>query len=908
MELEQLTGKSTLGIEALLQRGDAAEFANILATRSTSISPEEVLRDICIADNIEEKTKCDFAREVLNRYDAHGNEEPYPIFIAAETGQHQLLETLVTHRKHPAVLTVLTNHGETVILSVVRRVVKRKNYHADECSQDEETSALKSIKMLVANKCDIHARDDVSPGFTAIHLAAKNGLWKLVKFFLSEKVNIDIVIGKESTRELIVKHDCTLIGNNYEGSEETGEDPRKNLINTLRNRKFTVRTKENSFQEWMENNPEHDSLVLKPYKGGQTLLEEAVDKGLLEMARVLIEKGADPNPALFSALQAGEKFFDLLTKSEIPLNLSKKTKGEANQTVLHRAVLSEHPSVNVVDYILKESAKHNYFSELINARDYKSWTALHYAANRHLNEIVTILLGHNANLFTKDFFEQPAFFYLRPEVIEEHLNRQIQLTASQTEDNCGIIFDFTCLNIPREKCTTRKNRSRYKEGNDVYLAVEEEEEDKDKIFHREMEPLKMLADSPIHKQLLLHPLIRAFLLLKWQRLFWFYWLNFSVYLAFTAFFFLFVFSIDFKTIDVGNTTEHNSSNVLPRSEFLHEYQKTVRVALFALTIILGLREIWQFTNFKAKYIFKVENWLEVVVISLTIWLIFSPQNKALASILSLTITLEMVLLMSRHPRLATYVHMFLQVAQNFVKFLLWYMCLIIAFGFAFYIIFPYCHEGGDCKNFFNTIPTSIFKTVVMISGEYESGDIEFEHVSIASHLIFIAFLFFISMVMVNLLNGLAVSDTQQIKSNAELIFCKSQVKFFSDIESTILSNSAEGCCQSSFRPWAQWMSSKIVLLNNLLGKDNKITVYLYKNNEVVPDVRISCDCCLCFDWKRLPFGIRKLCSPYNKIVFDALQIVNRNDESSQMDQLLARMKRLEDIIENKLFAAHKNEF
>lgn len=56
----------------------------------------------------------------------------------------------------------------------------------------------------------------------------------------------------------------------------------------------------------------------------------------------------------------------------------------------------------------------------------------------------------------------------------------------------------------------------------------------------------------------------------------------------------------------------------------------------------------------------------------------------------------------------------------------------------------------------------------MLTGEFDASDIKFNK-NVYSYAIFLIFVFMISTVLFNLLNGLAVSDTQAIKSEAELM-------------------------------------------------------------------------------------------------------------------------------------------
>lgn len=76
-------------------------------------------------------------------------------------------------------------------------------------------------------------------------------------------------------------------------------------------------------------------------------------------------------------------------------------------------------------------------------------------------------------------------------------------------------------------------------------------------------------------------------------------------------------------------------------------------------------------------------------------------------------------------------------------------------------------DEDDEFNKFSNIGVAIMKTVVMSTGEFDVASINFK-LNEFSYFVFIVYLFIVSIVLLNLLNGLAVSDTQAIKSKAEL--------------------------------------------------------------------------------------------------------------------------------------------
>jgi len=79
------------------------------------------------------------------------------------------------------------------------------------------------------------------------------------------------------------------------------------------------------------------------------------------------------------------------------------------------------------------------------------------------------------------------------------------------------------------------------------------------------------------------------------------------------------------------------------------------------------------------------------------------------------------------------------------------------------------------------------KTFVMMMGEFQADSLAPEMAnSLTCFFLFALFVFIIAMVLLNLLTGLAVSDTQAIKSNAEELSVVSRIRLIYEIESTLL--------------------------------------------------------------------------------------------------------------------------
>ena len=123
---------------------------------------------------------------------------------------------------------------------------------------------------------------------------------------------------------------------------------------------------------------------------------------------------------------------------------------------------------------------------------------------------------------------------------------------------------------------------------------------------------------------------------------------------------------------------------------------------------------------------------------------------------------------------------------TFIKFLTWYCLFIFAFALGFYILL---HQDNGTSvdhdyKFFDSFGLAIIKTFTMFVGELEFGDLPIK--SGVGYVFLLTFVFLIVVVLMNLLNGLAVSDTGVIKAEAETYAYKAQVELISYMESVLL--------------------------------------------------------------------------------------------------------------------------
>ena len=363
----------------------------------------------------------------------------------------------------------------------------------------------------------------------------------------------------------------------------------------------------------------------------------------------------------------------------------------------------------------------------------------------------------------------------------------------------------------------------------------------------ETESLWYMGQSKEHRHLLRHPVITSFLWFKWQRIRKFFNRNLRLYLLYVCLLTWYVFAqfggksqevatakicftvfcllsagilIHMGRDFVREVTSTKFATLLFSSipdillaafiviimifrSSLEDTKDILRPAIVILLCILALVEIIQLSVSLKRYVLSIENWIEVSMIVIVSVLLKNEGgsfalNRSLAAIAIMFSWAKVITLIGRHPknnRLNIYVTMFFKVLTSFFYFLIWYGLFIVAFGISFYIMLHTDFEGhvkpdGEEEYaFFNTTFLSVVKTLTMFVGELEFSDIPINlenSLYPLNYLFFLSFVFLIVVVLMNLLNGLAVSDTGRIQEQAEIYSHLSRVETISYLESVIL--------------------------------------------------------------------------------------------------------------------------
>ncbi|XP_029055599.1 transient receptor potential cation channel protein painless [Osmia bicornis bicornis] len=443
----------------------------------------------------------------------------------------------------------------------------------------------------------------------------------------------------------------------------------------------------------------------------------------------------------------------------------------------------------------------------VRCADSKGNTPLHYAARANCREAVTLLLEKGSYIGQMNNFGVPPVEDISVSMLSQYFDDCIQARKERTNEYT-IEFDYKCL-MPHEYTS-------YQEKNSMNQGK------------REMDIFRYIADNSGLKHLLKHPLLSSFLYLKWHKIRYLLYLNFAFYV-------LFYLSLNAYILHV---TYIKDPKMVTNSSDLDGSIKSTSVNLLQiltgiLLIFLAVRKILQLISSPCHYVSSFEYWLEMTLIFLGFATLCDAGTQFAVTAILLS-AWELIILIGQHPRMSTGIEMFKTVSLNFMRFLFLYAFLIFAFALAFFTLF----KNGDDDNFPDP-GHSLFKTIIMLTGELDANDIPFVLHPVLSHLVFVLFVFLIAIVLFNLLNGLAVSDTADILGKAELVGLISRVRVLAYIENvavTVPFIHGPHCCICygilhgwKWNPFA-FLGEKVLLFPKYL-KSGKLSVKPYDSLE-----------------------------------------------------------------------------
>lgn len=779
-----------------------------------------------------------------------------------KSGYHLFVNLLLTHGANP---------------NIVNRIRKKAPIHF--AVQNSDLLTLRGL--LDCDKTDINILD--STGSCALHYAVKLPNLEILEMLLAcDKIDLNIVNKKGKSPIL-----CALEGKN----------PNKNCIETLLNHdklnlnddpKFSMikESLNKLIPEWEESyivkdskpsedisfshafsllrngnsdefinvikKKKNDSTFLEGNNGSHTFLQYCCEFGISKVVFELLQVNVNPNNTSSTIIKTPLMIAAYKGYVEIVRMLINNGKCSFNpiekETVIHSVVKGSSECVDLIESdserdhlqclsLLLTVSRSNLN---INQGDFKGNTGLHYATKQGDNEMVLLLLKAGASLSCFNFLNEPAFADINYKTLKKYLDSCVYTNDKlPREESFEIILNYGCLRpIDSADSFNNKSESTYVESRT------------DKSYNTfECKSLLYLSHNNELKHLLKHPIFTSFLYLKWRKIYKGFYVN-------LLFYFLFLITMTVHILFIYPNITSDAKKTMPVYWIL---------LVFIPVAILMLRELTQFIISPLKYLMSPENWLEIGIIYTSINVLFFAQNTPFEEKVKLSVIIimfswgELVLLIGRHPALSTYIEMLKTVSWNFLKFLAWYFALIIAFSLSFYILFGMdrcsypdkmttdCTSKNetDDDDFFSTPGVSLFKTIIMLTGEFDASSVPFVTHPGLSHALFIAFLFFIAIVLFNLLNGLAVSDTQAIQADSELVSYISRVKLIAYVE-TLVSNplpnkesvfnlNLSSCWETSFITYCKnKMISKYINLfqDGCLSDDYEIRILPFYGNQI----------------------------------------------------------------------------
>ena len=284
----------------------------------------------------------------------------------------------------------------------------------------------------------------------------------------------------------------------------------------------------------------------------------------------------------------------------------------------------------------------------------------------------------------------------------------------------------------------------------------------------------MVKISPDHKELLKHPLFMALLKRKWKKIEHIYLLWMFIKIIFLCLL-LTVIVMEGQTLK-DNRQNSTESLKMEQIDLIPEISNMSLMYLVPFTFLLlfmFIVELFQIGISASWWVQEIKNWFQLIILAtggiLAYDLLKKDPSTAQLDLHILGMLLPFVFYeflreLGYHPSTAKYILLLDKVCKTFFWYGIIYVGLVITPAISFFLIV-------DQKE--SVYPTDfsklLAKTFVMFVGEVELFDVAkseaFQWLEIVFFLIFI---FFLAVVLMNLLNALAIVDTKELVEDAEM--------------------------------------------------------------------------------------------------------------------------------------------
>ncbi|XP_076812155.1 uncharacterized protein LOC143459076 isoform X2 [Clavelina lepadiformis] len=693
------------------------------------------------------------------------------IFQCAEDDRVDALQELLKHKKVKNLLDVPDRHDNTPLhaaadsgnITIVKMLLNA-GATIDLKNEDEQTplhlaaenGSVKIVKELVSRKKEI-VHDDDEGANTPLHLAALSGRQHCVR----ELVRLGANIGARNAKQW-TPLDCCASAGMYKSATVLLEadcpvDPKdKRKVTPLH------LACQEGHKKMVELLLAWNADITHRAVHGRNALDFAIDHGQVECARTII---------------ASDKWREALENRTRDILTDEMT-----QTPM-RKLIRKMPSVaeDVFRKCMRDNGRHKDHPLYEISFDYE---------------------------FLDDEFSCTQWYEMDDTTSEINIPVDGNVPVKSNYTEFSTEFGHFRLSDDHQNC-----------GSDIHIRVYDdvgkvtenaEPYLKDSTMLMKNHPLYVMVKSR-RVTLMRHPLVISLLNHKWRAYGrTVYYTNLLIYVIFMA-----VLNSYMLTVPPPfaiNADESNDTCAVVRAEAqgiwgatcpprYAEWRPIAGIIILALAIYSLVKEAYQLLTQRSSYFTNITNLVELSLYVLAILLVIDVttfgSNTGIreawqwqcGSAALFFSWIGLLLFIQNFPRFGIYVLMFSDVMKTFISFFAVFALFILGFAFSFHVLLQNQYA-------FNQWWNSIVKTFVMMIGEFDydtifnseatspiyTDQLQYE---VITYLLFVTFMIIMSIIIMNLLVGLAVDDIKEVQDNAVLESLAMQVKLTLDVEYTL---------------------------------------------------------------------------------------------------------------------------
>ncbi|XP_046346459.2 transient receptor potential cation channel subfamily A member 1 homolog isoform X2 [Haliotis rufescens] len=543
-----------------------------------------------------------------------------------------------------------------------------------------------------------------------------------------------------------------------------------------------------------------DKLLVNAKDGNSnTPLHLAAMQGHDKAVALLLEFGADvasrnyslSTPLNLAASEGCLKACQLLLEHGATI----ETMDKYGTTPLHFACRNGHPAV--VSLLIEWDAN-------ATLPDSEGLNSLSIAIENHNNDVAMVIINsevwkdalrHASLDIVTGHFDTPMRKLIRkmPDVAERVFDRCLSYGAEKNPErpDYEITFNYEFLDDVYANWLDTKRESSSDTGSSSDYGVFDEHGRvlpsakpyaSDSSILKMNHPLKIMV-ALRRKDLLSHPLVMSMLNHKWLTLGCpLYIASVNLYLVFLTFLTTYIVetpppyiynSSDFAAMSSGSCDHLNTTYQQPKPALIAKY------VVILLVVFNMLKELFQIFQARCSY-FSWTNLIEwfTYISALLLVIDFNDCQKETG----------FRLFIQKFPMFGIYVVMLSEVLLTVIQVFVVFFLFIVAFSLGFYTVF-------QNQVAFQNVPRSIIKTGVMMIGEFEfdaifneqfkSSPVDYRdkvHFPEVAYVLFVTFLILVSIIVTNLLIGLAVADIKAVQDQSAFKKMAMQVDLALDVE------------------------------------------------------------------------------------------------------------------------------